>query len=391
MPSTAPTITEDVKDTTPTTTGSDVKDSVTTAPPQPTIGEDTKDTTPTTTGSDVKDSVTTAPPQPTIGEDTKDTTPTTTGSDVKTETGPETTTATESKDTAPPTVETPVVTYPRVFTIGKEQIQVGNAEEEVEADKILSDLKTLHGLDLSSAATIKAIKKDYNDVPKKVTSKLAASVWSMRELRALQEAAMYYAPILGTQRETSTLKGVVQGVTTVGKAKNGIDQGGSKGKLDSTTVGEYFSASKNLSLFEAGTEYEDKDYVREGKDKTDVQTSLSATAVHEMAHALVEPLELNNWVGKFDYWADEDTKSGKKGAEGPPSTYGKESAAEDLCESVAMYFINRAQLKKLCPGRDAFVDKVVKAWKPPEVDKAIDTAVKAPESETPPPPSEGKG
>jgi hypothetical protein len=329
-----------------------------TPPPQPTVAEDTKDTTET---------VVTAPPQPTVVEDTKDT-----------GTGTQ------------PTVETPAVNYPRVFTIGTEQIQVNSAEDEAEADQIMSDLKDKYGLDLSSVTTVKAIKKDYTDVPKKVTSKLKVSVWSMQELRALQEAATYYAPILGGARETSSLKGSVQGVTTIGKVRNGIDEDSKKGKLDTTTVGEYFSSSKNLGLFDAGTNYEDKDYVREGKDKTDVQTSLSATAIHEMAHALVQPTELANWVAKMDYWKDEDTKSGKKGAEGPPSSYGRTNAGEDLCESVSMYFINRAQLKKACPERDAFVDKVVKAWKPEQKTQVIATAVKAPESETPPPPSESK-
>jgi hypothetical protein len=395
-PPTAPKITEDVKDTAPVTSGS-VTGSGSSQPPSyppppvpTTVVEDTKDTVPSAPPQPTVES-TSPPPQPTVVEDTKDTVPTAPPQPTVVQ-GTQPTVTEDTKDTGTgtqPTVETPTVTYPRVFTIGKEQVQVNSAEEEAEADQIMSDLKDKYGINLSSAASIKAIKKDYDDVPKKVTSKLKVSVWSMQELRALQEAAGYYAVILGGERKTSTLKGMVQGVTTIGKAKNGIDQGGAKGKLDTTTVGEYFSDSKNLALFDAGTNYIDKDYKRDGQ-VSDVQTSLSATAVHEMAHALVEPMELANWVSTLDYWADEDTKSGKKGAEAPPSNYGKDSAAEDLCESVSMYFINRPQLKKLCPGRDAFVDKVVKAWKPPEVDKALETAAQSPGSETPPSESESK-
>ena len=286
----------------------------------------------------------------------------------------------KSKDTD----KGPAPEYPKTVTLGGEQIDVGSKEEETEAEKIGEELKKKYGIDLSSSTTIEAIKKQYTNVPKKVTDKLATSTWSMAELRALSEAASFYAPILGSSRDESNLATSVQGVTTIGKLKNAIDTNKNTGDLDGTTLGESFGGSKNLGLFDAGTNEKDKNFVRPGKKKTDVQTSLTATAIHEMAHALVVPMELSNWIGALGYWTDVTTASGKKGAEKPPTTYGKTNAKEDMCESVAMYFINRAALKKKCPEREKFVDAVVKAWKPVITKEVVDTAAESSGSETPP-------
>lgn len=278
----------------------------------------------------------------------------------------------------------PAPDYPKTVTIGGEQIDVASKEEETEAEKIGDELRKDHGIDLSSATTVAAIKKQYTNVPQGVTDQLATSTWSMLELRALSEAASYYAAILGSNRDDSSLASSAQGMTTIGKLKNAIDTNRTTGDLDDSTLGESFSASKNLGLFEAGTTAKDKNFVRPGKKKTDVQTSLTATAIHEMAHALVQPTELSNWTGALGYWTDSYTASGKKGAEKPPTSYGKTNAAEDLCESVSMYFVNRATLKKKCPEREKFVDAVVKSWTPVITQEVVDTAAESSGSETPP-------
>jgi hypothetical protein len=278
----------------------------------------------------------------------------------------------------------PAPEYPKTVTIGGEQIEVASKLEETEAEKIGEELKNTHGIDLSSVTTVAAIKKQYTNVPKTVTDQLAPSTWTLLELRALNEAASVYAPILGAKRDESSLASSVQGVTSIGKLKNAIDTNKTTGELDDTTLGESFSGSKNIGMFEAGTNEKDKNFVRPGKKKTDVQTSLTATAIHEMAHALVQPTELSNWIGALGYWTDRNTASGKKGAEKPPTSYGKTNAAEDLCESVALYFINRDALKKKCPEREKFVDKVVKAWTPMITEEVVDTAAESTGSETPP-------
>lgn len=279
--------------------------------------------------------------------------------------------------------------YPKSVAIGTEQVQVGSVEEEQEADRIVTELKDTYGLDLSSATTIAGIKKQYTNVPGTVTTQLQASVWSIQELRALSESASFYAPILGSKRDESTLSDSVQGVTTIGKLKNAIDANKDTGELDSSTLGEYFSGDKNLGLFNAGTNYEDKNFVRKGQKKTDVQTSLTATAIHEMAHALVAPLQLSNFVNAMDYWADRNTKSGKWRTEKPPTSYGKTNANEDLCESVALFVINRDTLKKKCPKREAFIAKVIAGWKPAQKTELVTATVSSPGTESMSVPSGG--
>jgi hypothetical protein len=62
-------------------------------------------------------------------------------------------------------------------------------------------------------------------------------------------------------------------------------------------------------------------------------------------------------------------------AEIPPTRYGATGgAAEDLCESTAIFFINRPMLKKVAPQREAFLAKIVDRWKPLELTKVLQTA-----------------
>jgi hypothetical protein len=62
-------------------------------------------------------------------------------------------------------------------------------------------------------------------------------------------------------------------------------------------------------------------------------------------------------------------------AEIPPTRYGATGgAAEDLCESTAIFFINRPMLKKVAPQREAFLARIVDRWKPLELTKVLQTA-----------------
>ena len=64
------------------------------------------------------------------------------------------------------------------------------------------------------------------------------------------------------------------------------------------------------------------------------------------------------------FWFDGDTPSGTVGAEDPPTEYGKSAAAEDLAESVAIFFINGPALKAKCPERAKFLRAMVARWEP---------------------------
>lgn len=278
--------------------------------------------------------------------------------------------------------------YPRTIQLDSEQVVIEKKEDEAEAKRIVKSLKSKYGISLSSAKTIAGIKGEYTDVDKSVTDQLSSAAWSMDELRALNESAGYYAPILGSKRKQSTLGKKAQGVTSVGKLQNAIDEDSPDGALDTSTLGEYFSSNRNMGMFSAGTDYKDDGFVRPGETQTDVRTSLTATAIHEMAHGLVEPHELGKWVSTLNFWLDKYTESGKPDAEAPPTSYGESSAAEDLCESVAMFFVNRQDLKSKCPEREKFVAAVVAGWTPAKKKKAVSDSKAAKGNEASPKPKQ---
>jgi hypothetical protein len=284
----------------------------------------------------------------------------------------------DEKDTAPE------AKYPTTVKIGAESVRVDSAEEEEEAKTIVAELETKYGIKLSSATTIAGIKSQYTNVMVSELNKLKASTWEMKELRGLLASVQHFAPILGEQRDKSTLKDKAQGVTSVGKLKNAIDKNRDTGTLDTSTLGEYFGGKSNLGLFDSVTNYKDKEIIREGATGPDNKTGIEATAIHEMAHGLIAPYEINNWVAKLPFWKDRYTESGVDGAEAPPTGYGHTNAAEDLCESVALYFLNKPALQKKCPERCAFLEKVVQGWTPKETKAVLEGATKATGTEAPP-------
>lgn len=130
-------------------------------------------------------------------------------------------------------------------------------------------------------------------------------------------------------------------------------------------MGEYFAKSKSVGLFNTVTDLSDSRYVRAGATGEDNATTLEANAIHEMAHGLIQPSQLSKWVTALSFWTDAYNESGEIGTEEPPTQYGHTNAAEDLCESAAIYFVNRAHLLSVAPLRAAFLDAMVAGWTPP--------------------------
>ncbi len=254
---------------------------------------------------------------------------------------------------------------PYVIKIGSEQVRVSDGTEEMEARGIVSTIESAYGITLSSSATIKAIKAGYSKVSSAEKAKLKGGVWEMKELRALSAALQSFAPILGKRRESSTLAKKAQGVTTIGRLQGAIDENSKAGAIDDSTMGEYFGKKKNVGLFDAVSDLADDRYVRAGASGPDNATTLQANSIHEMAHGLIEPSQLAKWVSTLTFWSDRFTESGDLGAEEPPTEYGHSNSAEDLCESVAIYFVNRAHLLSVAPLRCAFLDAMVAGWTPP--------------------------
>lgn len=245
----------------------------------------------------------------------------------------------------------------KVEKIGDENVQVANDKEKAEAEAILKRVKDLYGVEVSSATTIAGIKAEYGDVKASVKNKLKARTWRMVELRSLEKALKYYAAILGAERAKSTRKGADQEVTSVGKVTQAIDENTPAGKLDTSTLGEYFETKKNMGLFKASEGYK--------SDFSSEKDQLTGTFVHEIAHGLLA-YAIPDYITKTGYWKDEYTKLSKsKQVEAPVTSYGKTSAAEDICESAMMYFLRPERLKKKCPKRYAFMEALGKAWLPP--------------------------
>lgn len=257
----------------------------------------------------------------------------------------------------------------KVETIEGEAVDVADARQKAEAEKILKDVKATYAITVSSTTTVEGIKTQYDKVPKAVLDKLKTRTWRLKELRALQSALRHYAPILGAERAKSTRKGADQEVTSVGKVEQAIDANTPAGQLDTTTLGEYFKGKKNMGLFKASEGY--------ATDFSDESDQLTGTFVHEIAHGLLR-YALDDFVKALPYWTDANTASGKAGAEAPITTYGTTNASEDLSETAMMYFVAPKRLKdgdgktagkagNPCPKRFAFMEKLGKDWLPPPV------------------------
>ena len=259
----------------------------------------------------------------------------------------------------------------KIVTVGTEKVEVSDTKEAAETEEaktIMETLKTTYGVDIASGTTVEAIKEQYTNVPKKVTDALSTRQWRMIELRALADALKSYAPILGAARANSTRKDAAQELTSVGKVTQAIDTNTPAGELDTTTLGEYFKGKKSFGLFKSS----------EGAtpDFADEKDQLVGTFVHEMGHGLLA-YAYDDFVKATDgFWTDQDTKSGKAGAEAPITDYGAKNAREDLCETAMMYFVKPDVLKagqgaakgtpkNPAPLRFAFMENIGKGWLPP--------------------------
>jgi len=242
-----------------------------------------------------------------------------------------------------------------VVTIGGEKVAVTSKAQAQHAQRIIKTLREVYGIKVDSQAGVDAIKAQYKRVPATELDKLKTKEWEYKELVALEKALSHFAPILGNPRATSSRKGDTQEITSVSKVDQAIDKNSASGVLDHSTLGEFFSGSKNFSTFTAGT--------NSAVDFKDSSKQLEGTAVHEIAHGLMKN-ELPAFITAMDYWTDQYTKSGTAGAEAPPTDYGQTNAGEDLSESVMLYFVDPDSLKSKAAKRSAWIDGVVKSWAP---------------------------
>jgi hypothetical protein len=252
----------------------------------------------------------------------------------------------------------------KVIKIGEEQVSVANDKEKAEAERIIKDVKANFGITFDSMAAKKATLDYYaeGDVDPKMRKAVDVRPWQMDELRAIEKALKYFGPVLGDQRRKSTLKGTPQEITTAGRLTSAPDD---KPDADETekTRGQYFGKSKAFAVFEpAGENHPERG-------------DLERVAIHEIAHGVFEP-KLEEFMKATGYWDRRLVrKPVKERTEGPPDSYGDNSAAEDLAQSVMYFFADPKRLKEgrkpprdpgtwgnPCPKRFAFIQSVVAGW-----------------------------
>jgi hypothetical protein len=265
-------------------------------------------------------------------------------------------------------------TKPHEVVVEGETVIVSSVAEESEAKTIITTIRDTHGIAVDSLKAATATKDAYKNAPQKARDKIKTLPWRMKDLRAVKRAVEHYAPVLGKARATSTRSKFTQEAKTVGKVNTSITEDTKKGKIDPDTLGEFYSSDRTFAIYKSSETNKE--------DFSNVEKQIEATTTHELAHGLMYYMINDFMKATGGYWLDEDTKANTKGAEKPPSDYGRKNAREDLCESVMFYFCDEKRLKKKCPKRHAAIDAAVKAWTVPTPAPTPVTATPKPDKET---------
>jgi hypothetical protein len=260
--------------------------------------------------------------------------------------------------------------YPKTVKISNADVVVASQAEETEANKLITDIKSIYNIDFDSPKGLQAVKDKVvgdpdqpqtvsqmlgNEPRHKVKDLLQTSSWTLAQLRAVKHGLSYYSPVLGMARSFSTRSTGAQELTSISRLNTNVNK--THDATDSSVQGEYFSSSGNASIFDsanAGTELADK------------TKSFEGTVVHEAAHALLG-YGKSEFVTKLSprYWKDADTSTNDAIAEKPVTTYGTKNAGEDLADAAMFYFLERSTLQSKCPQRDRILDSLVKGWATP--------------------------
>jgi len=272
----------------------------------------------------------------------------------------------------------------------KVQALVKQIDHEDAKLTIIRRIKERFGITLSQSAGVEAVKSTYSKAPEKVRKGLTPRDWTLTELKDVEQALGHYEALLGSNRKKKGLGD--QPITTFSRLKQGIDVNKPTGVLDTTTAGETFRGSKNITMFDVGGTITDFAKNKNKPTKGELRQGFRGTIIHELSHGLVEQAlskvaggktVISQWVKEIKFWSkryestywrpvgksyndskfsESKTKKAAQDAsvEIPITGYGLKNANEDLAETMMFYFEDPDKLKADCPKRYAFANKYIK-------------------------------
>jgi hypothetical protein len=272
-------------------------------------------------------------------------------------------------------------TQPFVFEIEGELVRCPTDEDKQEAEQIAKRIKAKHGITLSGAALVEANEvvhgKDWTQRDVRVAA------WELRELRALETGLAHVGAITGETRESSGLAGVAQGVLYIGRTNTAGDgkgvgeffgrDAGTRDTVDEHNKSKYGEGRPVIGIYNAVRKPTEQmpmpQYVPKGTSEGEQgQRIIEGLIVHELGHALFQPVKIGEWTKKFG-WESYTNRVGRDVIEPPPTLYGTTSAGEDMAESFALYFVNHDLLAKVAPERERFIAQWVSSWTPEKVEE----------------------
>ena len=164
-------------------------------------------------------------------------------------------------------------------TVAGEQVHVASEEEEKDAARIIADISSSYGIDVSSVKAMKALKGANKSAPKDMLAKIVKRPWLYKELQAVERALAHYAPILGKMREGSTRSRADQELVAVGKLETRVGVKDGKTVLRPTVLGTYFGSDKTFAMYKHGE--------TATPDFSDIDKQIEGTVIHEIAHGVL--------------------------------------------------------------------------------------------------------
>jgi len=242
------------------------------------------------------------------------------------------------------------------------QFLLNQIDTEISAMPVGDRIRANYGITLDSQTGVNAIKKSYDTARDDVLGGLETRDWSDDELTGVEGALSSYKGMLGPSRRAKGFKS--QPVTSFSRVKQGIDYDDSTSdyELDTTTYGETFTKSKNISMFDAGKNVKDFATDKSAPTPDELQKGWKGTIEHELSHALVEKKVIGKFVKDMGFWKSrykaayasrDDART--DGVEPPPTDYGASNANEDLAETMMFYFEDQTTLSTTYPERFAFI------------------------------------